>query len=42
LIAQEGRDRYALVPERLPAARTILGAALGVAQAANLTANTAA
>jgi DNA-binding transcriptional ArsR family regulator len=37
LIAQEGRDRYALVPERLPAARTILGAALGVAQAANLT-----
>lgn len=38
LIAQEGRDRYALVPERLPAARTILGAALGVAQAANLTA----
>jgi DNA gyrase subunit B len=39
LIAQEGRDRYALVPERLTAARTILGAALGVAQAANLTAN---
>ncbi|HEY8291437.1 MAG TPA: winged helix-turn-helix domain-containing protein [Thermomicrobiales bacterium] len=38
LIAQEGRDRYALVHERLPAARTILGAALGVAQAANLTA----
>ncbi len=42
LIAQEGRDRYALVPERLPAARTILGAALGVAQAANLTAGAAA
>ena len=39
LIAQEGRDRYAVVPERLPAARTILGAALGVAQAANLTAS---
>ncbi len=37
LIVQEGRDRYALVPERLPAARTILGAALGIAQAANLT-----
>ena len=37
LIVQEGRDRYALVPERLSAARTILGAALGVAQAANLT-----
>ena len=37
LIMQEGRDRYALVHERLPAARTILGAALGVAQAANLT-----
>ncbi|MDQ2786124.1 MAG: winged helix-turn-helix domain-containing protein [Chloroflexota bacterium] len=42
LIAQEGRDRYALVPERLPAARSILGAALGVAQAANLTADTPA
>jgi hypothetical protein len=42
LIAQEGRDRYAVVPERLPAARTILGAALGVAQAANLTANLSA
>lgn len=39
LIAQEGRDRYAVVPERLPAARTILGAALGVAQAAHLTAS---
>ncbi|MHB8646393.1 MAG: hypothetical protein ACYDAR_11455 [Thermomicrobiales bacterium] len=39
LVAQEGRDRYALVPDRLPAARTILGAALGVAQAANLTAS---
>lgn len=39
LIAQEGRDRYAIVPERLPAARTILGAALGVAQAAHLTAS---
>ncbi len=38
LIMQEGRDRYAVVPERIPAARTILGAALGVAQAANLTA----
>src|SRR4051794_14490308 len=36
LIVQEGRDRYAIVPDRLPAARTILGAALGVAQAANL------
>lgn len=37
LMVQEGRDRYAAVPERLPAARTILGAALGIAQAASLT-----
>ncbi|MGI8855774.1 MAG: hypothetical protein ACR2JW_08485 [Thermomicrobiales bacterium] len=42
LMMQEGRDRYALVPERLPAARTILGAALGVAQAPTLTAGTPA
>lgn len=42
LIVQEGRDRYALVPERLPATRAILSAALGVAQAAKLTASTAA
>ncbi len=42
LIMQEGRDRYALVPERLPAARTILGAALGVAQSAKLTTSAAA
>jgi hypothetical protein len=37
LLVQEGRDRYAVVPERLPAARTILAAALGIAQAASLT-----
>lgn len=36
LVVQEGRDRYAVVPERLPAARTILAAALGIAQAASL------
>ncbi len=42
LVMQEGRDRYALVPERLPAARTILGAALGVAQGVNLTVGTPA
>lgn len=42
LIVQEGRDRYALVPERLPAARTILGAALGIAQGAKLTTGTPA
>jgi DNA gyrase subunit B len=41
LLVQEGRDRYAVVPERLPAARTILAAALGIAQAATL-ASTAA
>lgn len=42
LMVQEGRDRYAAVPERLPAARTILGAALGIAQAASLPAATPA
>lgn len=42
LLAQEGRDRYVIVRDRLPAACAILSAALGVAQSAMLPTGTTA
>lgn len=42
LVIQEGRDRYTVVSERLPATRAIIGAALGIAQAARIPVGTPA